>query len=56
MEALKKFNSYIVETKVYANMIKDGSSQEEMSEVLKKIEAIKSESLEMVKTSDAQRP
>lgn len=56
MDALKKFNSYIVETKVYANMIKDGNSQEEMSEVLKKIEAIKSESLEMVKTSDAQRP
>ncbi|QUC64925.1 hypothetical protein NsoK4_01185 [Nitrosopumilus sp. K4] len=56
MDALKKFNSYIVETKVYANMIKDGSSQEEMSEVLKKIETLKAESIEMIKTSDSQRP
>lgn len=56
MDALKKFNSYIIETEVYANLIKDGGSQEEMADVLKKIETLKSESLEMAKMSDTQRP
>ncbi len=53
MEALKKFNSYIVETKVAANMLKDGQISEE---ILQKIEQLKSESQELVKKSDESRP
>ena len=56
MDSLKKFNSYVVETKVYASMIKDGSDQQEMTEVLQKLETLKSESKELVKTSDNLRP
>ena len=53
MEALKKFNSYIVETKVAANMIKEGQISEE---IMQKIETLKSESQELVKKSDELRP
>ena len=56
MDALKKFNSYIIETEVYANLIKDNGSQEEVSDVLKKIETLKTGSLEMARMSDTQRP
>lgn len=56
MEALKSFNSYILETKVLANMIENGSSEEEMSEVIEKIESLKIESSEFVKVSDESRP
>lgn len=56
MDALKKFNSYIIETKVYANMIKDGNGQENISEVLKKIDMLKEEMEQSVKISDSQRP
>ena len=56
MDAMKKFNSHIVETKVLANMIEKGSTEAEMDETLQKIESLKVESLEYVKISDESRP
>ena len=56
MDAMKKFNSYIVETKVLANMIEMGSSETEMAETLEKIESLKTESLEYAKISDELKP
>ncbi len=56
MDAMKKFNSYIGETKVLANMIEKGSSEAEMIETLEKIESLKAESLEYVKISDESKP
>lgn len=56
MDALKTFNSYILETKVYANMIKEGNDQNEMAEIFQKIESLKEESKQMVKDSDNLRP
>ena len=56
MDAMKKFNSYIVETKVLANMIEKGSSEVEMAETLEKIEALKAEYVEYVKISDESKP
>lgn len=56
MEALKRFNSYIIETKVYASMIKDGNSQDDISEIRQKMETLKKESDEFVKNSDNLRP
>jgi len=53
MEALKKFNSYIIETKVAANMLKEGQID---SETTQKIELLKSESQELINKSDMQRP
>lgn len=53
MEALKKFNSYIVETKVAANMLKEGQID---NEIMQKIEALKSESQELINKSDGLRP
>jgi len=56
MEALKKFNSYITETKVLANLIENEGSQEEMDKVIQKIASLKDESSEFVKISDESRP
>ena len=56
MEAMRKFNSYIGETKVLANMIEKGSSEVEMVETLQRIESLKAESLEYVKISDESKP
>jgi len=56
MDAMKKFNSYIGETKVLANMIEKASTEAEMIETLQKIESLKAESLEYVKISDDSRP
>ncbi len=56
MDAMKKFNSHIGETKVLANMIEKGSTEAEMVETLQKIESLKAESLEYVKISDELRP
>ncbi len=53
MEALKKFNSYIVETKVAANMLKEGQID---TEIIQKIESLRSESQELVNKSDELRP
>jgi type II secretory pathway component GspD/PulD (secretin) len=56
MDAMKKFNSYIGETKVLANMIENGNTEEEMVETLQGIESLKAESLEFIKISDESRP
>ena len=56
MDAMKKFNSYIGETKVLANMIENGNTEEEMAETLQGIESLKAESLEFIKISDESRP
>ena len=56
MDALKSFNSYIIETKVLANMIENESSEEEMDETLEKINLLKAEFTEFVKMSDQSRP
>ena len=56
MDAMKKFNSYIGETKVLANMIEKGSSEAEMVETVQRIESLKAESLEYVKISDESKP
>ena len=56
MDAMKKFNSYILETKVLANMIENESSEDEMVKVLEKIELLKVESKEFVNMSDQSRP
>ncbi len=56
MDALKKFNAYIVETKVVANLIEKESFEMEMAETVQKIESLKVESLEYVKISDELRP
>ena len=56
MDAMKKFNSYIAETKVLANLIQNESSRDEISEIIEKIESLKTESLELVKISDESRP
>jgi len=56
MDAMKKFNSHIGETKVLANLIEKGSTEEEMVETLHKIESLNIEYLEYVKISDESRP
>mgnify|MGYP003519280860 CR=1 FL=1 len=53
MEALKKFNAYIVETKVAANMLKVGNID---TEIIKKIELLKTESQELANKSNELRP
>jgi hypothetical protein len=56
MDAMKKFNSYIGETKVLANLIEKGSTEAEMVETLQTIESLKIEYLDYVKISDESRP
>lgn len=53
MEAMKKFNEYIIETKVAANMLKVGQID---GETLQKIESLRLESQELIKKSDELRP
>ena len=53
MEALKKFNAYIVETKVAANMLKEGQID---TEIIQKIESLKSELQELINKSNELRP
>jgi len=56
MDAMKKFNSHIGETKVLANLIEKESTEADMVETLEKIESLKIEYLEYVKISDESRP
>jgi len=56
MDAMKKFNSYVVETKVLANLIENGDSETEMNETIEKIESLKAEYLELVKNSENLQP
>ncbi|MDH5568732.1 MAG: hypothetical protein OEX98_02935 [Nitrosopumilus sp.] len=56
MNAMQKFNVYIGETKILANLIEKGSTDAEINEVIERIESIKKESLEHVRNSEEQRP
>jgi hypothetical protein len=55
MDSLRNFNSYVIETKVYANLIKDGNT-EKLEEIEAKIQFFKSESEKLVELSDSFRP
>jgi len=55
MEALKNFNSYVTETKVYANLVKQGKT-DLLDETSTKIEFFKSESEILIEISDNSRP
>ncbi len=56
MDAMMKFNSYVIETKVLANLIENQSSDEEITQMIEKIDMLKAEFKELVKTSDKTRP
>ena len=56
MNSMKKFNEYILETKVLANQIENASLDAEISETIDKIESIKAESIEYIKKSNELRP
>ena len=56
MNGMKKFNEYILETKVLANQIENGSIDAEMLQTVDRIESIKAESIEYVKKSNELRP
>ena len=56
MNAIKSFNSYIIETKVMANMIENKSSKEEISTVADKIDMLKAQTMQHVRESDESRP
>lgn len=55
MDALINFNSYVTETKVYANLVKQGKT-DLLDETSKKIESFKSESEILIEISDNSRP
>jgi len=55
MDALKNFNSYVTETKVYANLVKQGKT-DQLEETSTKIQSFKSESEIFIKISDNSRP
>ncbi len=56
MNGMKKFNEYILETKVLANQIENESMDAEILETVDKIESIKAESMEYIKKSNDLRP
>ena len=56
MNAMKKFNEYILETKVLANQIENGSIEEEIQQTVNKIDSIKAESTEYITKSNDLRP
>ena len=56
MDAMKKFNLYVGETKVMANLIENQASEQEITETTQKIEILKAESQELARLSDQSRP
>lgn len=56
MDAMKKFNAYVGETKVLSDLIEKGSTQEELDETIQKIESLKKEFKEFIQISDQTRP
>ena len=56
MNGMKKFNEYIIETKVLANQIENESIDSKISDTVDKIESIKLESIEYIKKSNELRP
>ena len=55
MEALKNFNSFVTETKVYANLVKHGKT-DQLEETFTKIQSFKYESEILIEMSDNFRP
>jgi hypothetical protein len=55
MDALRNFNSYVTETKVYANLVKEGKT-DQFEETLTNIQSYKSESETLIELSDNSRP
>jgi flagellar biosynthesis/type III secretory pathway chaperone len=56
MDAMKKFNEYIVETEVLANLIENEVTENEIAETMEKIESLKTESIKHANISDELRP
>jgi hypothetical protein len=56
MNGMKKFNEYIIETKVLANQIENESIDSKILDTIDKIESIKLESIEYIKKSNELRP
>lgn len=56
MEGMRKFNEYVGETVVLANLIEGQAAQEDIDETVKKIESLKIESVELAERSDQVRP
>ena len=56
MDAMKKFNAYVGETKILANLIENESSDEDIEETIQKIEQLKKEANQFVINSDQTRP
>jgi len=55
MDSLRNFNSYVTETKVYANLVKEEKT-EKLEEVLTKVESYHSESEKFIELSNNSRP
>ena len=55
MDALRNFNSYVTETKVYANLVIEGKT-DQFEETLTKIKSYKSDSETLIELSDNSRP
>ena len=55
MDSLKNFNSYVTETKVYANLVKEGKT-DQFEETMTKISSLQSESERLAEISDNSRP
>jgi hypothetical protein len=55
MDSLKNFNSYVTETKVYANLVKEGKT-DQFEETLTKINSLRAESERLAEISDSSRP
>lgn len=53
MEALKKFNSYVIETRIVASAIHDGDGLEQ---AMQKADGLKSEYRQLIELSDQSRP
>ena len=56
MESLKQSNSYIRETIVFANMIKDGVEESKLGDTLDSVNNLKSGIDILIKSSDDLRP
>ena len=56
MNGMKKFNEYILETKVLANQIQNESLDDEILQTMDKIDSIKAESVEFIIKSNELRP
>lgn len=56
MDSLRKYNEYLVETKVLADLLENNADESKINEILNKIESLKQESLELAKFSNDARP